>query len=240
MSTKSLLVRALYWARNLRSREMFAAMKRYCTGTVLDVGGWDFFLAARARGIPCRRWITLERSKEHRLRIDDPSFGLLHGDGCRLPFASGSFDTVLNIQVLEHVMEPIAMVQESSRVLRPGGHGVFLIPQTATIHLAPQHYYNFTRFWIEEVMSRSGLEIIHLQPLGGVWSSAASHMIYFFLQSVRFPGMSTPECKRGPLFYVLYPFMVIYAALGTPLCLLLSLGDLTEEPNNHLVVVRKP
>ena len=34
--------------------------------------------------------------------------------------------------------------------------------------------------------------------------------------------------------------MCAWAALSVPICLLLSLGDLTEEPNNHLVVARKP
>ncbi len=69
--------------------------------------------------------------------------------------------------------------------------------------------------------------------------ATASHMVYFFLQSVRSPGMSVPECTRSPLFYILYPFMLIVAAVLIPLCMFLSLGDLTEEPNNHLVVVRK-
>ena len=52
--------------------------------------------------------------------------------------------------------------------------------------------------------------------------------------------MSSPECRRNALFYVLYPFMALYAFVNIPLCMLFALGDLTEEPNNHLVVARKP
>jgi hypothetical protein len=33
--------------------------------------------------------------------------------------------------------------------------------------------------------------------------------------------------------------MALYAIVGIPICLLFSLGDLTEEPNNHCVVVKK-
>jgi hypothetical protein len=33
--------------------------------------------------------------------------------------------------------------------------------------------------------------------------------------------------------------MLLYAAISLPVMMLFSLGDLTEEPNNHLVVARK-
>jgi SAM-dependent methyltransferase len=142
--------------------------------------------------------------------------------------------------VLEHVFEPIRMVEESARVLRPGGKGVFLIPTTSTMHLAPHYHYNFSRFWIREAMRRAGLEIVELRPLGGVWSTFASRLVFFFLQAFRVPGMSDPDIRRGGLFYLLFPLQALVALLAIPLCLFLSLGDLAEEPNNHLVIVRKP
>jgi hypothetical protein len=52
--------------------------------------------------------------------------------------------------------------------------------------------------------------------------------------------MSSRQCRRGPLFYVLWPFMALFAVLAIPVCLVFSLGDLAEEPNNHLVVARRP
>jgi SAM-dependent methyltransferase len=39
----------------------------------------------------------------------------------RLPFADGSFDTVLSCGVLEHVQDPDGSLEEIHRVLRPGG-----------------------------------------------------------------------------------------------------------------------
>lgn len=41
------------------------------------------------------------------------------------------------------------------------------------------------------------------------------------------------------LFYPLPPFMTLYAIIRIPICLLFGLGDLTEDPNNWLVLVRK-
>ena len=141
--------------------------------------------------------------------------------------------------MLEHVFDPMSMIKEIARVLKPGGIGIFLIPQTSVLHELPRHYYNFTRSWILEAMRRGGLEIVELKPLGGVWSLMASHLVYFVFQSLRMKSFSPPECKRNFGFYLLYPFMLLFMMICLPVCLLLSFGDLTEEPNNHLVVVKK-
>jgi SAM-dependent methyltransferase len=225
--------------RDLLARDMFRAIKQYTHGKVLDVGGWDFFLTLKKKGVRYEHWTTLDNSESKLLTLDDPAFECVLGDGCNMQFANGTFDTVLNIQVLEHVFEPIAMVQEIGRVLTPGGHAIFLIPQTGYMHFAPYHYYNFTRFWIEEVMRRSDLEIIELKPIGGMWSSMAMHAIFFFMESMRLQGYSIRECRRPLLYYVLFPFMALTALCIIPLGFLLSMGDLTEAANNHLVVARK-
>jgi hypothetical protein len=51
---------------------------------------------------------------------------------------------------------------------------------------------------------------------------------------------SLHSARRPLLFYLLLPFMVAYARVSIPIGLVLSLGDMVEEPNNHLVVARKP
>lgn len=239
MAQKSFMLKFLYWVRNLRSREIFKTLKQYCKGDVLDVGGGDFYKTAKKQGLDFNTWTTLDTAKENTLSIKDENFKFVLGDGCKMPFEDNKFDTVLSVQVLEHVLTPIKMVEEIARVLKPNGHCIFLIPQTATLHLAPHHYYNFTKFWIKKVMEKANLKILQIKPLGGIWSSMASHLFYFFLQSVRFKGMSVKESQRNIFFYLLYPVMILYAVVSIPICLFLSLGDLTEEANNHLVIVQK-
>ncbi len=236
---KSWVAAFAYWARNVRSGKLFSALRKYCCGHVLDVGGRDFYLTAKSKRVPFNAWTTLEPSGDFIPDIKDAQFRIVIGDGCRMEFKDASFDTVLNIQVLEHVFEPIVMVKEISRVLRPSGYAIFLIPQTSVMHELPAHYYNFTRPWIEQVMKRAGLSIVELKPLGGVWSSLASNLVYFFFQSFRFRGYSLVECRRNIWFYILFPFMVVYACVNIPFCLALSLGDLSEGANNYLVIVRK-
>ncbi len=107
-----------YFLRDLRYRAMFSTLRRYCGGHVLDVGGWDFFLRARAKNVPFTRWTSLEFDPAHAMNLGDNRYAIVQGDGCNMAFEEDSFDTVLNIQVLEHVVEPIRMVEECARVLR--------------------------------------------------------------------------------------------------------------------------
>lgn len=220
---------------------MFRALRRYSKGSVLDVGGYDFFLTAKKKGVPFTHWTVIEPSKELVSPVSDPSYSFVAGDGCDMPqFRDGEFDTAINIQVLEHVFEPIKMAKEIGRVLKPHGHAIFLLPQTSTLHMAPHHFYNFTRYWIEEAMKQAGLSIVELEPLGGRFSTTASHMAYFILQAFRYPGMTMPDTKRSVLSYIALPFMLLFAVIAVPVCLLLSLFDFPEESNNFLVVAKKP
>ena len=53
---------------------------------------------------------------------------VVRGTGEQLPFAGDSFDLVVCIWVLEHLRSPASVLCEARRVLRPGGHFVFLTP----------------------------------------------------------------------------------------------------------------
>lgn len=50
-------------------------------------------------------------------------------DLCALPFADHSFDVILCNHVLEHIPDDQKALSEMFRVLKPGGWGVFQVPQ---------------------------------------------------------------------------------------------------------------
>lgn len=50
-------------------------------------------------------------------------------DICKLPFQDNEFDVILCNHVLEHIPDDTKAMQELYRVLKPGGFGVFQIPQ---------------------------------------------------------------------------------------------------------------
>lgn len=61
---------------------------------------------------------------EHRA----PGMPVIRGRGEHLPFADESFDLVVCLWVLEHLERPKAVLREVRRILRRGGHFVFLTP----------------------------------------------------------------------------------------------------------------
>ena len=50
-------------------------------------------------------------------------------DICRLPFEDNSYDVIFCNHVLEHIEDDKKAMQELYRVLKPGGFGIFQIPQ---------------------------------------------------------------------------------------------------------------
>jgi SAM-dependent methyltransferase len=65
-----------------------------------------------------------------------------------LPFAAGSFASVLSVQSLEHVPDPERVLAEAARVLEPDGVAVFVTPNRLTLGrpdeiIDPYHYVEF-------------------------------------------------------------------------------------------------
>jgi SAM-dependent methyltransferase len=88
--------------------------------TVVDVGGgggW-FTTAFRARGAHC--YLFEPDPTELRLRTDAPA-GAVVADGYWLPVRDGGADVAFSSNVLEHVPDPMGLIEEMIRVTRPGG-----------------------------------------------------------------------------------------------------------------------
>ncbi|MCL7426851.1 class I SAM-dependent methyltransferase [Streptomyces sp. YS415] len=150
--------------RSLRQARMLAAALGTSTpATVLDIGCGDGTAAAVAAPLlPGHRIIGVDWSQDAlrraRTRLAcEPVRGELTGGG--LPFRSESADAVLFSEVIEHLVDPDAALDEIRRVLRPGGHLMLSTPNLAA-------WYNraLVLAGVQPVFSEVSLRAIHGRP----------------------------------------------------------------------------
>ena len=176
----------LYWLQ--RSMSMLAA---HAAGRLLDVG-----VGERPHGQVFERRITRYIGLEYPPMADNLSPGIwtmlervrgiidVWGDGGALPFRDQSFDTLLSLEVLEHVPEPDKLVREFVRVLRPGGKLLVTVPFAAPLHQLPFDFQRFTEPGIRALLERHGLVIEVLEPRGNFAAVVGSLRAQFFLRAL--------------------------------------------------------
>jgi SAM-dependent methyltransferase len=81
-------------------------------------------------------------------------------DGKTLPFADGSFDSVVSFEVLEHIFNINEILSEVSRVLKPGGRFLLSIPFAWEEHEIPYDFARYTTYGIEFVLRESGFDVV--------------------------------------------------------------------------------
>jgi SAM-dependent methyltransferase len=84
-----------------------------------------------------------------------------------LPFADGSFESILCTQVLEHVEDPHLLIQETCRVLRPGGKMILTCPFIWELHERPHDFLRFSEYWLTKYLTEAGFEVEALHRQGG-------------------------------------------------------------------------
>ena len=94
-----------------------------------------------------------------------------------IPEPDESFDTVMCIEVFEHLPEPIKAIQEFARLLKPGGHLIQTAPFCSLTHFAPYHFYTgFNRYFYETHLPANGFEIVDLQENGNYFEYLAQEI----------------------------------------------------------------
>ncbi|MDP9034638.1 MAG: class I SAM-dependent methyltransferase [Myxococcota bacterium] len=140
-------------------------------GRLLDVGcgakPFEPFFAPFVTGYVGVEYQAVFSSTDASKRVTKPD---LFYDGKTLPFEAHTFDTVLSTEVLEHTREPMDLVGEMARVLKPDGTLILTTPFALRLHEEPYDYYRFTRYGLAAMVERFGLRVVEARSFGGVWS----------------------------------------------------------------------
>ena len=162
------------------ARRHIGVMGRYTsTGRLLDVGcAYGYFLdEARQAG-----WdVTgVEISPQAAAAARDRFGVAVHAGTLEAhAFPDAAFDAVTLWDCLEHTVDPVGMLEEVHRVLRPGGCCFLTLPDASTwvARLLGRHWFGYrkagehTLFFTRSTM-RAALARVHLLPLSvgrGVW-----------------------------------------------------------------------
>jgi SAM-dependent methyltransferase len=131
-------------------------------GIVLDIGCAD-------------RWIERHcPSDVHYIGLDYPPTGAvlyaaqpdIFADASRLALADACVDAVLCMEVLEHVHDHVAALEEFARVLKPGGTLLLSMPFMYPVHDAPHDYQRLTEYGLRRDLARAGFSIVRLAKVG--------------------------------------------------------------------------
>ncbi len=102
-----------------------------------------------------------------------------HGFAEKLPFQNSSFDVVIASDVLEHITDDAAAVQEVARVLKPGGIFIVTVPAHQSLFSYHDHALHHVRRYSKEGLRKvlttsctvefiSWIHLIILAPAAGM------------------------------------------------------------------------
>lgn len=113
------------------------------------------------------------------LQISNFDYGKLDiiSDISSIPEPDASFDSILCVEVLEHVPDPIQAIKEFSRLLKAGGSLVLTAPFCSLSHFAPYHFCSgFNAYWYQKHLPEREFEILQLTPNGNFFEFVAQEL----------------------------------------------------------------
>lgn len=147
-----------------------AAAEVAAGATVLDVGAGD---APYAELFRAHDYLTVDWSQTgHRPERPVDIVAEAHS----IPRADRSVDAIVCTQVLEHLPEPRAALQEFHRLLRPRGTLWMTTPFAWYMHEVPYDFYRYTPWGLRYLLEGAGFADIDVKPMSTSMETIAELM----------------------------------------------------------------
>lgn len=149
------------------------------------------------------------------------------------PIASACADVVLSTQQLEHVDDPLQVLLEAKRILRPGGAVVLSTHGTWPHHPDPQDLWRWTEQGLVRLFEEAGFEVDRVHRQGELFTTALL-LASYPIGGLRRKGRSVSRVVAGALLFVVN-------SLCGPLDWLLSRSGARHYASpSYLIVARRP
>jgi ubiquinone/menaquinone biosynthesis C-methylase UbiE len=153
--------------------EIVAALDAYAGRRIVDVGcgrkPYHRFLKDRVDS-----YIGVDRVDS----LHGVDFVDVIGDAIATGLPSASADTILMTQVLEHVEDPSAAIEEANRVLEPRGHLILSTDFAWHLHEEPRDFFRFSEFGLRHIFDKCGFEVLQIRPVAGTWLTIGEEIAY--------------------------------------------------------------
>lgn len=140
------------------------------------------------------------------LQMGEFDYGKLDivSDITSIPEPDSSFDSIMCIEVLEHLPDPVQAIKEFSRLIKPKGHLIVTAPFCSLTHFAPYHFSTgFNRYWYEEHLTVNGFKIIEIAPNGNFFEFVAQEIDRIGSISKRYSKSKPTLLERLSVFIML-------------------------------------
>jgi SAM-dependent methyltransferase len=146
------------------------------TGSLLDLGcgRGDMMRAFREEGFICSGTDISKSSESYTSGFPFKAANILEED---LPYDDNSFDFVWSKSVIEHISDPMKLLNESIRVLKDEGKAIIMVPSWIHNSWGPyyvdfSHVSVFTKVALKDGMKIAGYEdvkVYHFYQLPHIW-----------------------------------------------------------------------
>ncbi len=163
-------------------------------------------------------------------------------DLASIPVEESRFDHVVFNQVMEHLPDPLSVLKELRRVLKPGGTLICTCPLFYEEHEIPYDFYRYTQFAHRYLFEQAGLEIESLEWLEGYFGT-----IGYQLESIyRYLPVNPARFSAGLLGWLIAPILLVFKISAFALAGVFYRMDLRCKytaagwPKNYTVIARRP
>ena len=121
-----------------------------------------------------------------------------------IPRADESFDAIMCTEVLEHVPDPVAALNELNRLLKKGGYLLITAPFASITHFAPYHFASgLSRFFYEHHLSKMDYTIVDLQLNGNYFEYVGQEVRRIKRVAKEYAGVSLNVVEKALIHSVL-------------------------------------